>query len=47
LLRSKRSEDEIKRYILECIQKKPEGVVSIIRSNALRPSLNLMHRMGG
>jgi len=47
LLRSKKSEDEIKRYILDCIKKKPEGVVSIIRSNALRPSLNLMHRIGG
>ena len=47
LLRSKKSEDEIKRYILECMKKKPEGVVSIIRSNALRPSLNLMHRIGG
>src|SRR5918912_2166208 len=46
LLRSKKSEDQIKRYILECIKKKPEGVVSIIRSNALRPSLNLMHRIG-
>jgi cyclic pyranopterin phosphate synthase len=47
LLRSKKSQDEIKRYILECIKKKPEGVVSMIRSNALRPSLNLMHRIGG
>ena len=47
LLRSKKSEDQIKRYILECIKKKPEGVVSMIRSNALRPSLNLMHRIGG
>lgn len=47
LLRSKKSDDEIKRYILECIKKKPEGVVSMIRSNALRPSLNLMHRIGG
>jgi GTP 3',8-cyclase len=47
LLRSKKSEDEIKRYILECIKKKPEGIVSMIRSNALRPSLNLMHRIGG
>ena len=47
LLRSKKSEDQIKKYILECIKKKPEGVVSLIRSNALRPSLNLMHRIGG
>ena len=47
LLRSKKSEDQIKKYILECIKKKPEGVVSMIRSNALRPSLNLMHRIGG
>ncbi len=47
LLRNGRSDDEIRRYILECIKKKPEGVISIIRAKALRPTLNLMHTIGG
>jgi cyclic pyranopterin phosphate synthase len=47
LIRNGRSDDEIRRYILECTKKKPEGVISIIRSKTLRPTLNLMHRIGG
>lgn len=47
LLRAGRSEDDIRKYILECIRKKSEGVISIIRANALKPTLNLMHRIGG
>ena len=48
LVRSgKFNDDEIKRYILKCIKKKPEGVISIIRSKTLRPTLNLMRRIGG
>ena len=48
LIRNGRSDDnEIRRYILECIKRKPEGVISIIRSKTLRPTLNLMHRIGG
>jgi cyclic pyranopterin phosphate synthase len=47
LLRSGKSDDEIRKYILECIKKKPEGVISIIRANALRPSINIMHKIGG
>ena len=39
------NDDEIKRYILKCIKNKPEGVISIIRSKTLRPTLNLMHRI--
>jgi len=34
-------------YILECIKKKPEGIISKIRAKELRPTLNLMHRIGG
>ena len=47
LMRSGRSDDKIRKYILECIRKKPEGVISIIRNNALRPTLNAMYRIGG
>ena len=47
LMRSGKSDDDIRIYILECIKKKPEGVVSIIRTNKLRPRLNLMHTIGG
>ena len=47
LLRNGKTDQEIANYILECTRRKPEGVVSIIRSKALRPSLNLMHTIGG
>lgn len=47
LLRGGRSDDEIKKYILECLKKKPEGVISIIRAKGLKPTLNVMHKIGG
>jgi cyclic pyranopterin phosphate synthase len=47
LIRSGRSDDDIRRCILKCIEKKPEGIISIIRANTLRPRLNLMHTIGG
>ncbi len=47
LLRSGKSDDDIRTYILECVKKKPEGIISIIRAKELRPTLNLMHRIGG
>ncbi|MGB8033617.1 MAG: GTP 3',8-cyclase MoaA [Nitrososphaeraceae archaeon] len=47
LLRNRRSDDDIRMCILECVRKKPEGVISIIRAKALKPTLNLMHRIGG
>jgi GTP 3',8-cyclase len=47
LLRSGKSDDYIATYILECIKKKPEGIISKIRAKELRPTLNLMHRIGG
>ncbi len=47
LLRSGKSDDDIAEYILECIKKKPEGIISKIRGKELRPTLNLMHRIGG
>lgn len=47
LLRNGKTDQEIVNYILESIRKKPEGIVSIIRSKALKPTLNLMHTIGG
>jgi cyclic pyranopterin phosphate synthase len=47
LLRGGKTDQEIINYILECTQKKPEGVISVIRSKALKPTLNLMHTIGG
>ena len=47
LLRNTRSDDDIRRCILEYVRKKPEGVISIIRARALKPTLNFMHRIGG
>jgi cyclic pyranopterin phosphate synthase len=48
LLRNgKKTDQEIADYILESIWKKPEGIVRIIRLKALKPTLNLMHTIGG
>jgi cyclic pyranopterin phosphate synthase len=47
LLRNGKTDQEIANYILESTQKKPEGVINIIRSKALKPTLNLMHTIGG
>jgi cyclic pyranopterin phosphate synthase len=48
LLRNRKSDDDaIRKYILQCTKKKPEAIVSIIRTNKLRPALNIMHRIGG
>ena len=47
LLRSGKTDYEIREYILGCITKKPEGIISIIRTKALKPTLNLMHTIGG
>lgn len=47
LLRDGKPDNHIRRYILESIQKKPEGIISVIRTKALRPTLNLMNRIGG
>ncbi|MGA9841241.1 MAG: GTP 3',8-cyclase MoaA [Nitrososphaeraceae archaeon] len=47
LLRRGKSNDDIEKYILECIMRKPEGIISLIRSKSLRPTMNLMYRIGG
>jgi cyclic pyranopterin phosphate synthase len=47
MLRGKRPENEISEYILQCVKKKPEGVIKIIRTKSLKPTLNSMHTIGG
>jgi GTP 3',8-cyclase len=47
LIRNGKTDQEIANFILESTRKKPEGVVNIIRSKALKPTLNLMHTIGG
>lgn len=47
LLQDGKSDEEIGEYIIENIKKKPEGIISIIRSNLLKPTLNVMHTIGG
>ena len=47
LLRSGRTDKEIREYFLECMKKKPEGVISIMRTKAIKPTMNLMHTIGG
>ncbi|MGN6614915.1 MAG: GTP 3',8-cyclase MoaA, partial [Candidatus Nitrosocosmicus sp.] len=47
LIQEGRSDEQIKKYILETISKKPEGIISIIKSNSLKPTLNIMNSIGG
>ncbi len=47
LLQNGKSDIEIKKFIHECIKKKPEGIVSMIKSNSLKPTMNIMHTIGG
>ncbi|HET8792796.1 MAG TPA: GTP 3',8-cyclase MoaA [Nitrososphaeraceae archaeon] len=41
------TDQEIREYIISSYKMKPEGIVELIRINRLRPSLNLMHKIGG
>jgi cyclic pyranopterin phosphate synthase len=47
MLRSGKSEYYIKEHIIASVKKKPEGIIRIIKTNSLKPSLNLMHTIGG
>jgi cyclic pyranopterin phosphate synthase len=47
LIQEGRSDEQIKKYILETIRKKPEGIISMIKSNSLKPTLNIMNSIGG
>lgn len=44
---AKATDQEIIDYIVNCYKMKPEGIVQLIRINQLRPTLNLMHTIGG
>src|ERR671914_306633 len=41
MLRSGKSEYYIKEHIIASVKKKPEGIIRIIKTNSLKPSLNL------
>lgn len=47
LIRSGKTDKDIMDYIYMCQKKKPEGIVELIRLNVLKPTLNLMHTIGG
>jgi len=47
LLRQEKSDEKIVDFIQNCMQKKPEGIIKIIRNKQLKPSLNLMNTIGG
>jgi cyclic pyranopterin phosphate synthase len=47
MLRSRKSDYIIKKQLIEDIRKKPEGIIKMIKTKALKPSLNLMHTIGG
>jgi GTP 3',8-cyclase len=47
MMRSRKSEYYIKEHIINNLKMKPEGIIKIIRTNMLKPSLNLMHTIGG
>jgi cyclic pyranopterin phosphate synthase len=47
MIRGRKSDQYIKKQILEDIRRKPEGIIKFIKTRTLRPSLNLMHTIGG
>ncbi len=47
ILRSGTSDYYIRNQLIENIKKKPEGIIKIIKTKTLKPSLNLMHTIGG
>lgn len=47
MLRDGQSKHDIKRQLIANVKKKPEGIIKIIKASKLKPSLNLMHTIGG
>jgi cyclic pyranopterin phosphate synthase len=47
MLRNRKSDFYIKKQLVEDVRKKPEGIIKIIKMKTLKPSLNLMHTIGG
>ena len=46
-LRSGATDEVIERYIIDSMSNKPEGIIKIIKTKSLKPTLNLMHTIGG
>jgi hypothetical protein len=46
-LRGGASDEEIAEFLKHSMTMKQEGIASLIRINALKPKLNLMHTIGG
>jgi GTP 3',8-cyclase len=47
LLEDGKSDIDIIKCINKSVQEKPEGIIKIIKSHSLRPTLNVMHTIGG
>jgi GTP 3',8-cyclase len=47
LLDEGRSDEYISKYLRECVTKKPEGIIKIIKNHSLKPNLNNMYTIGG
>ncbi|MGB6816764.1 MAG: hypothetical protein WBE29_07360, partial [Pseudolabrys sp.] len=46
-LRSGATDEDIARYIVDSMSNKPEGIIGMIKTKSLKPTLNLMHTIGG
>jgi len=46
-LRSGATDEVIARYIIDSMINKPEGIIKMINTKSLKPTLNLMHTIGG
>ena len=46
-LRSGATDEDIARYIIDSMSNKPEGIIKMIKTKSLKPTLNLMHTIGG
>lgn len=47
LIKEGKSDKEIANYINKCVSAKPEGIIKIIKTQSLKPTLNVMHKIGG
>lgn len=47
LLEDGKSDIDIIKCIKKSVHEKPEGIIKIIKTNSLRPTLNVMHTIGG
>ena len=47
LLRGGATDEDIARYIIDSMSNKPEGIIKMIKTKSLKPTLNLMHTIWG